>query len=149
MFILGGFIVVAIAIRVVVRRFSYRPSSITWVGDILLVTLARDAFRDPEKLAATTKLFNRVRDSGYNRVIVDLSSIELGFYDHDVFGILGALYHQFYREGSWRLALVRPGESVYNSFEFRLFRGFSNHGPKSLPLVDSVEAGLQFLEDSD
>ena len=137
-----GTVVVAVAVRSVLRRFSYCPSSIARGGEVWIATLARDAFRSPARMNETSELFKSAVDDGALRMVVDLSLVELGFYDQDVFGELVMLNHDLRTKGPGRLVIVKPSDAVYNSFEFKQYSLLYES-----MLVESVDEGVRVLED--
>jgi len=138
--LVGGAVVWLIARRFL-RNKRYRPSSIENIGEVLAFIPARDAFRNQKNLAETKEYVDKIIAGGTQRVIVDLSLVEPGFFDDGVFGVLVTLYDKICRKASGRLVLVKPSERVYNSFEFEPFRH------EIFPMVENVSDGIRYLDE--
>jgi len=144
LFAIGGF-VAAMIVRAVIRRASYRPSRIYRVAEATVIWLARDSFRSSANSIDTYKLIEDVLASGVQRVIIDLSALELGFHDDGVFaGLWGSIL--FCNEHSVHMKIVRPQDVVYHSFEFLQFLEGLDHAGYSL-LADSVNDGIRSFEE--
>ncbi len=114
--------VLYLAVRRVLSKISYHPSRIEQSGETWIFVLARDAFRTRKNLDITKDLADRIIAAGAKRVIIDLSSVQPGFFDDGVFGVLASLWQHTVHDLGGRVVFVKPPDRVYRSYEYEPFR---------------------------
>jgi len=126
-----------VIIRLAYRGATYRPTRLSHVGDVTVVTPARNAFQTGHNQIAIKKTLNHALDEGSHELIVDLSRVEPSS-DSGSFDPLNSFLTHQMRDESMHVALVCPSAAVKRSYPLRPL-------PQDVPVVNTLDEALAGL----